>query len=98
MKYIITESKLEKVVINWLNDNFGDLIPFETNDFIFYRKNEDVILDYNKKNGVTYIDYDNIWSFFTSYFNMSYNQIQHLTKEWIEERYKLKVSTTARSF
>jgi hypothetical protein len=26
MKIIITESKLEKVAIKWLNDNYGDLM------------------------------------------------------------------------
>jgi len=38
MKIIITESKLEKAAIKWLNDNYGDLEPFETEkypDYIF---------------------------------------------------------------
>jgi hypothetical protein len=98
MKYIITENKLEKVAINWLNDKYGNLVPLKTDkesDYIFYMKDKDVIFDYYKKNGLVEIDYDKIWSFFESYFNMSYKEIQRITKMWIEERYNLEVSTTS---
>ena len=97
MKIIITENKLERVAINWLNKNYGDLELFETEiypDFLFYRKGDKVIFDYNKKNGEVYISYDEIWSFFESYFGMNFQQIQYLTKVWVEEQYKLGVTTT----
>ena len=79
MKYIITESKLEKAAINWLNDKFNNLVPFKTDEepnYIFYRKGNDTIFVHHKKNNTVWIDYDNIWSFFELYFNMSYKQIQ----------------------
>jgi hypothetical protein len=101
MKYIITESKLDKVAINWLNDNFGNLVPFETDeesDNIFYKKGDDTIFTYHKQNGLVDIDYDKIWIFFEKYFNMQYKEIRNLTKMWIEERYNLKVSTTIRTY
>ena len=98
MKYIITESKLEKAAINWLNDKFGDLTPFETDEKIYYRKGNDIILTYHKQSGLVDIDYDKIWIFFEKYFNMSYKEIRDLTKMWIEENYKLKVSTTIRTY
>ena len=81
-----------------MNDKFGDLVPFETDEEIYYKKGEDVMLEYDKKNRKVFVDYDNIWSFFKSYFNMSHEQIQHLTKKWIKERYKLKVSTITNSW
>ena len=46
MKLIINESKLEKITIHWLNENFGDLTPFETDQYpnhIFYMKNGKVV-------------------------------------------------------
>ena len=97
MKIIITENKLERVAINWLNKNYGDLEPFETGkypDFIFYKKGDKIIFDYDKKYGVVSISYDEIWLFFESYFGMNQQQIQDLTKVWVEEHYKLGVTTT----
>jgi len=100
MKVVITENRLERIAIKWLSDNYGDLEPFESEkypDNIFYRKGDNVIFEYNKKNGVVYIDYNEIWSFFESYFDMEYLQIQDLTKIWVEEHYNLRVTTTLRS-
>ena len=97
MKIIITESKLEKFLIKWLNDNYGDLEPYETeeySDYIFYRKDKEIIFGYNKKNGYVYVNYDEIWSFLEGMFGMEYEQIQDITKEWVEERYNLRVTTT----
>jgi hypothetical protein len=97
MKIIITESKLEKFFIKWLNDNYGDLEPYETeeySDYIFYRKDKEIIFGYNKKNGYVYVNYDEIWSFLEGMFGMGYEQIEELTKVWVEERYNLKVTRT----
>ena len=101
MKLIITENRLEQVAINWLNKNYGDLEPYETEEhpgYIFYRKGDKIIFDYNKKNGFVYVNYIEIWSFFKSYFGMEYKQIQDLTKAWVEERYNLRVTTTKQWF
>ena len=99
MKYIITENRLERLAINWLNDNFGDLELFETEkypNYVFYIKGEETILSYNKKNGMVFVDYPKIWSFFESYFSMSNQQIKDITKLWVEERYNLRVTTTTK--
>ena len=97
MKYIITESQMDRAVLKYLNTIYGDLVPFETDkdpNFIFFMKNDEVIFDYNKKNGNVYISYDHIWSFLESFFGLKYTEIQDLTKEWVEEHYKLSVRTT----
>jgi len=94
MKLIITENKRNKVAIKWLNNNYGDLEPYETKDYfgsVFYKKGDDVIFEYNK-NGYVYVSYDKICSFFEHMFSMEYKQIQDLTKEWIEEHYNLRVT------
>jgi hypothetical protein len=101
MKYIITENRLERLAINWLNDNFGDMKPYETEryanstiflkDLIFFMKDDKVIFTYNKKDGRVTISYNEIWTFFESYFSMKYEQIQDLTKLWVMSRYNLEV-------
>ena len=60
MKIIITESRLERLGINWLNNNFGDLKPYETEKYpnqVFYRKGKEIIFKYNKKNGQVFVNY-----------------------------------------
>ena len=98
MKYIITESRLNNFAKVWLSDSFGDLVPYETKKHphsIFYRKGDEVIFEYVKKYGDVYISYDKIWSFLQSMFGMENQQIKDLTKEWVEEHYKLRVTTTS---
>ena len=89
-------TKLDGVGLNWLNKNYGNLELFETEkypDYIFHMKNGKCILQHNKENGRVYVSYSEIWSFFESYFGMNFQQIQDLTKQWVEEQYKLGVTT-----
>jgi hypothetical protein len=90
-------TKLETFVIKWLNNNYGDLEIFEMPehpDYIFHMKNGKCILQHDKKTGCVYVNYEEIWSFLKSIFGMEYQQIQFVTKEWVEEQYKLGVTTT----
>ena len=97
MKYIITESQIDRVVFKWLNLEYGDLTPYEKEeylDYIFFMKDGEVIFDYNKKNGIVLISNDKIWSFLQNFFGLEFEEIQDLTKKWVEEHYKLRVKTT----
>jgi hypothetical protein len=97
MKIIITENKLERVAINWLNKNYGDLEQFDSSrqypDYLFYRKGNKIIFDYNIRSEIVHVNYAEIWSFLESYFGMTYHQIYNLIKVWIEEHYDLDVTT-----
>jgi len=98
MKVLITESKRDHIVIKWLNNNYGDLAPYETDkfpDYIFYMKNGEVIFQYNKEAGVAHISYDKIWSFLESFFGLKYEEIEDLTKQWVERYYESDVTTTS---
>jgi len=89
--------KLEKLCIKWLNENFTPMEPFimkEYPDYIFHMKDGKCILQYNKKNGYVYVSYREIWKFFESFFNMDDQQIKDITKIWVEEHYKVGVTTT----
>ena len=90
-------NKLDKLCIKWLNDNFNPMEPFimkEYPDYIFHMKDGKCILQYNKKNGYVYVSYREIWKFFESYFSMDNQQIKDITKIWVEEHYKMGVTTT----
>ena len=88
---------LKHKIIKYLNSEFSNLEQYETEeypDYIFFMKDGKVIFDYNKKNGRVFISYDKIWSFLQNFFGLNYEEIQDLTKEWVEEHYKLGVTTT----
>ena len=89
---------LKHKIIKYLNSEYGDLEQFQMEkypDYIFFMKDGGFIFYYNKKNGYVFISYDNIWSFLSSFFGLEYEEIQPLTKEWVEEHYKLRVTTTS---
>jgi len=90
-------NKLETIAINWLNKNYNHMEPFimgEYADYIFHMKDGKCVLQHNKKNGYVYVSYSEIWSFFESYFSMSNQQIKDITKIWVEEHYKMGVTST----
>jgi hypothetical protein len=89
------ESKLVKLGIKWLNDDYGDLEPYETDKYpnhILYKKDNQVIFDYNKQTGFIYVDFNKVWYVFKRYFSMDYQQIQNIITLWLEERYNLRVT------
>ena len=89
-------NKLDKLCIKWLNDNYNHMEPFIIKtypDYIFHMKDGKCILQYNKKNGYVYVSYREIWKFFESYFSMDNQQIKDITKIWVEEHYKMGVTT-----
>ena len=93
MKFLITENKLNKVALTWLNNNFGNLKPIVIRDETYYVNEDRLPLFYyyqDIKNGPVYINYDEIWSFLESFFGMEYKQIRGVIMDWLEETYNLK--------
>jgi len=95
MKYIITENKLNNVALSWMNKNFSpdqlEIVKSEKYpDSIFFMKNGSVFMEQDKKIKYFYFDYDDIWSFFKSFFGMEHEQIQEVLSYWLEETLKLK--------
>jgi hypothetical protein len=90
-------NKLKHTIINYLNKEYPELVRYETDkypDFIFFMKDDKVIFYYNKINGWGFISYDKIWSFLDSFFGLNDMEIKDLTKQWMEEHYKLDMTTT----
>ena len=93
MKYIITESKLEKVAIKYLNKLYGDLEEYRTDehpDSVFFVKGKKVYMEQDLKNNYLYLDYDTIWSDLKNTFLFEYKDIQSIIKDWVEVTYNLR--------
>jgi len=93
MKIIITESSRDRLVLKWLNKEFGNLTEVVKRDKTFYvDENRKPLFVYyqDEKNGFIYVDYDRIWVFFDSIFGLSYLQTKEILTIWLEETYNLK--------
>jgi hypothetical protein len=89
----MNKNKLDKVVITWLNDKFGNLKPIVKGDRTIYVNEDRLPLFYyyqDKKNGYVYINYNEIWSFLKSFFGLEYEQMKGIITYWLEETYNLK--------
>ncbi len=83
----------QKLVIKWLNKEFGDLTPAVVGDKTFYVDENRKRLFYyyqDEKNGYVNISYDRMWVFFNSIFGLNYLQTQEILTIWLEETYNLR--------
>ncbi len=95
MKYIISENKLNNVSLSWMNKNFSpsqlEIVTLEKYpNLIFFKKNGKVVMEQDKKNKRFLFSYDDIWSFFKSFFGMEYEQIEEVLSYWLEETFELE--------
>jgi hypothetical protein len=95
MKYIITESRLNKVIFNYLDTMLSGL---ERNKGMYY----DIIFGFpNEKYGVLGWEkpgvlgiYYKIIDEISHYFGMEDSDIEKIIGEWVEDKYNLKVINT----
>jgi hypothetical protein len=93
MKYIITENKMGKVILHFLNTGYGDLTEYRTDEYpnsIFYMKDNKVYMEQDKKNGVLWVDEESIWADLKEWFSLERNDSQSIIKKWVEETYNIK--------
>jgi hypothetical protein len=94
MNIQVNKHQLERVVIKWLNNYFGDLTTKkhkDNPDSVFYvNSHNEVMMESDKKNERVYINYAHIWSKIESLFHLDYNDTQSIMKVWLEETYKLE--------
>ena len=95
MKFLITENQLDKAALLWMNKNFSpDQLEIVTSekypDSIFYQKNGKVVMKQDKRFKDFYFDYDEIYSFFESFFSMEFEEWQRIMKIWLKDTFKLE--------
>jgi hypothetical protein len=62
-----------------------------------YVKGNNMVI-YNKETGYAYVNYDDIWSFFEKSFDLNYDEIRELIKDWLSEVYNLREVTPRTTF
>lgn len=88
MKYIITENKMEKAVIHFLNkkyDNISINTELRPNE-IFFVDGKDVIMLYAKRDSRLWVD-ENIYETLLEWFNLGYHTTKDVIQKWANEKY-----------
>ena len=101
MKHILTESKMEQVIIKYLNKFYGDLEEYRTDEYpdkVFYMKDEKIFMEHNLKSGRLWVDYDTIWTDLETIFSLEELEIQDIITKWVEETYKLEGVTPRQNY
>jgi len=94
MKIIITESRLHKVIFNWLDNMYGDLKPIKLEKYpnqIFYVKEGEKypIIDYRVDSKIAHVNHDKIWYILEKFFQIGWSEIQDILHKWLKERYDM---------
>lgn len=62
----------------------------EKNWILFKNKSNHVIMGYDVKFKMVYVDYNEVWLILLRNFNLEYKEVRDLMKEWLSEVYNLK--------
>jgi hypothetical protein len=97
MNIIVDRPKLVRVVLLYLNNNFGDLTPKSYSNIpgkVFYvNKKGGTVLEYEKDNSfepTVWVDKTLLWSKITNIFHLNYNEIQSILELWLKETYNFE--------
>ena len=97
MGYNIFEDRpqLVRVVLLYLNMNFGNLTPKTSSKYpnsVFYVDSDnEIMMEYDKKNEFVYINYGQIWFKIESLFSLDHRETQSIMKVWLERDYNLRI-------
>jgi hypothetical protein len=83
----------QKIVLKWLNKEFGNLTPVIRGNNTYYVDENNLPLFYyyqDEKNGLIYIIYNKIWSLLESVFSMNNLEIRELLVVWLGNTYNLR--------
>jgi hypothetical protein len=81
----------------WFKEQLTDLNVSRTikyPDYLIYKKDGDILYNYDEKNKWFYIDFNKIWSIFASKYHLNDNEISLLSKGMMEEHFNQKGITT----
>ena len=90
MKYIITENRLNNIVLKWLDDLNLRLLDSPSVSRMFFIKDQDALIMYDKRNGYTRVAGTIIGEYIHSLFSLEKEQIEEIIKIWLETRYGLE--------
>jgi hypothetical protein len=65
--------------------------PDYPDSILFKRKSDGkIIAEIDKENEYFYLDYNNVWLFFVDFFNLKYEEIQEIARDWLDNTFKLR--------
>ena len=94
MKYLITESQLNKAIFRYLNNQ--DFIPIEEGNNIYFVNSEGdeyAQIRYNKDNGLCVIHYK-LADEISSFFSLEETDSELVIGRWVENTLKMRVNDT----
>ena len=94
MKYLITESQLDKAIFRYLDNQ--DFIQIDKNDSIYFVNSEGdeySQIRYDKDDGWCYIDIDLIKEI-SSFFSLQESDSKEVIGMWVENTLQMKVTNT----
>ena len=94
MKYLITESKLEKVIFRYLDNQ--DFIQIEKGNRIYFvnsEGDESAQIRFNKKDGWCYIYWELVEEI-SSFFSLSESDSEQVIGRWVEDTLQMRVTNT----
>jgi hypothetical protein len=94
MKYIITESRLNNLIFNYLDDNFSDLhteLNPRFKNYIYYVKDDEMIFVYVPFNEKVVTEEVNLFLPLVSMFAMDIEQLNPIVKEWVSKTYGIPI-------
>lgn len=100
MKYLIKKSRLNDIILKWLNDEFGNLTP-KTNikgydpDIVYFGKDGHFIFDYHRKTKEANFNFLRVWKYIEELFGIDDPEVVNkILIKWLKETYNLKVKDT----
>ena len=98
MKYIITESKLDEIRTNYLNDRTGSTSTFDNFIIMYYPDDEDgdgtIMMEYDHEDGRLYVD-NGFGSSFSDLFFQNDEDAYKFMSEWFENKFDVVVEYTS---
>ncbi len=92
MKYIITESQIDKAVFKYLDNQDFIQIKYGENIYIVNsEKDEYAQIGFNVRNGWCVISYD-LLEEIVSFFPLSYGDMMSIITKWFENKFNVETS------
>ena len=95
MKYLITESQIDKIVFKYLDNQ--DFIQIDMNDGIYFVNSEGdeyAQIRFDKKGGWCYIYYKLVEEI-SAFFSMQESDSESVIGRWVENTLQMKVTNTS---
>ena len=101
MEIQVNRHQLERVVIKWLNQHYGNLTQKKNKNvpltIFFVNSKNEIIMEYDhflRDRKDILVDSDRIWSKLESIFHLKYLEVQSIISIWLKDTYGLDDDVT----